>query len=110
MEYLFSYGTLRDPAVQRETFGCEVAGEPDALVGYRLEDMSISDPAVVALSGSSVHPVAVPSADPSDRVPGHVFALTPEQLARADAYESADYRRIGVSLASGLAAWLYVKD
>jgi hypothetical protein len=39
---------------------------------------------------------------------GVVFEATIEELACADAYEDADYRRIQVTLASGREAWLYV--
>jgi len=35
-ELLFSYGTLRQPEVQRATFGREIDGRPDAIVGYDL--------------------------------------------------------------------------
>lgn len=110
MEYLFSYGTLRNPAVQRETFGQELEGEADALIGYRLTQVEITDPVVLALSGEPFHPMALPSADPNDRVNGTVFTVTPAQLARADAYEVDDYIRIAVSLVSGKTAWLYVEN
>src|SRR3954471_772906 len=43
-EWLFSYGTLRDPDVQRATFGREFKGHPDALVGWRTELLEIRDP------------------------------------------------------------------
>ena len=108
MEYLFSYGTLQNPQVQRDVFGGEVAGEADALVGFRLEQVEITDPAVLALSAERFHPVAIASGNPKDRVAGKVFALTAEQLARADAYEVDDYVRKAVPLASGRMAWLYV--
>jgi len=50
-----------------------------------------------------------PSGDPADSVPGKVFAITGEELAAADRYEVADYKRISVRLASGREAWVYVK-
>lgn len=106
MAYLFSYGTLRDPAVQRETFGEEVAGEADALPGYRLAQVEITDPNVLALSGERFHPVAIPGGA-QDRVEGMVFTLTDMQLARADDYEVDDYERVSVQLASGRTAWMY---
>ena len=106
MAYLFSYGTLRDPAVQRKTFGEEVAGESDMLPGHRLEQVEITDPDVLALSRERFHPVAVPGAA-EDRVEGLVFELTDAQLARADAYEVDDYERVSVRLESGRTAWMY---
>jgi hypothetical protein len=38
---------------------------------------------------------------------GTVLAVTPAELAQADAYEVEDYRRDRVTLASGQAAWVY---
>ncbi|MEM9599476.1 MAG: gamma-glutamylcyclotransferase family protein [Pseudomonadota bacterium] len=108
MEYLFSYGTLQLPAVQRDVFGADVAGQADALVGFRCDMIEITDPDVLALSGERFHPVVSRTNDPQDRVPGMVFSLSPAQLARADAYEVDDYVRERVTLASGLSAWLYV--
>ncbi|MGB6319716.1 MAG: gamma-glutamylcyclotransferase family protein [Litorimonas sp.] len=108
MEYLFSYGTLQLPAVQRETFGADVPGDPDALVGFRRDEVEITDPAVLALSGERFHPIVTHTGDSEDRVAGTVFALTAEQLARADAYEVDDYERVAVELESGRTAWLYV--
>ena len=108
MDYLFSYGTLQLPVVQRDVFGMEVAGAPDALVGFRRDDIEITDPVVLALSGKRVHPVVTRTDRPDDRVAGTVFALSAEQLASADRYEVDDYRRARVRLASGREAWLYV--
>ncbi|MEI7933194.1 MAG: gamma-glutamylcyclotransferase family protein, partial [Alphaproteobacteria bacterium] len=47
--------------------------------------------------------------DTQDRVPGTVFEITAEELAAADRYEVADYKRVSAKLASGLTAWVYVK-
>lgn len=105
MNLLFSYGTLQLPSVQRSIFGGLVPGEPDAVVGHRLEDVVIEDARVVELSGESVHPVLVPS--PEGEVPGMVFTLTDEQLAAADDYEVDAYVRVEVQLRSGRSAWVY---
>jgi gamma-glutamylcyclotransferase (GGCT)/AIG2-like uncharacterized protein YtfP len=104
---LFSYGTLRLPTVQRATFGHEVFGEPDAIVGYRLEEVTINDPHVVALSGSTSHPVLAPDPSSHGYVEGTVFSLTDEQLECADEYEVDAYHRISVRLRSGRTAWVY---
>jgi hypothetical protein len=58
-ERLFSYGTLQLPEVQRATFGRVLAGRQDAIVGFRLETLSITDPDVIAASGSDRHPVLI---------------------------------------------------
>ncbi|MBU2665973.1 gamma-glutamylcyclotransferase [Actinoplanes bogorensis] len=107
MPLLFSYGTLRDPAVQRATFGRTLPARDDRIVGYRIDMLEITDAEVVALSGQSHHPVLVPGT-PADTVEGSVFDLTDDELLRADEYEVDDYRRVEVPLASGGAAWVYV--
>lgn len=109
MPLLFSYGTLRDPAVQRANFGRELSGREDELPGYRLELLEISDPHVLDLSGLARHPIVVDSGDPRDRVPGMVFEVTDEELAAADQYEVDDYERVLTTLGSGDAAWVYVR-
>jgi hypothetical protein len=38
-----------------------------------------------------------------------IFRISTEELAAADRYEVADYRRVRVRLASGRDAWAYVK-
>ncbi|MFR0692816.1 gamma-glutamylcyclotransferase family protein [Enterobacterales bacterium AE_CKDN230030158-1A_HGKHYDSX7] len=106
---LFSYGTLQDKAVQLASFGRELHGRSDALVGFRQDWVEITDPAVLATSGKTHHPIVLYSGEDADRVPGSVFEITPQELQAADAYEVSDYQRINVRLQSGLLAWVYVK-
>ncbi len=108
MPLLFSYGTLRDPAVQRANFGRELDGRRDVLPGYRLTTVEITDPDVLAVSRQATHPIVVPTGDPADQVPGTVLEVTDDELTQADAYEVDDYRRVLVRLASGVDAWVYV--
>jgi hypothetical protein len=111
-ELLFSYGTLQLPDVQRATFGRELAGRPDAIVGYRLDYVTITDPQVLAASGSDRHPILIPADGSRGRVAGAVegtvFAITESELLAADEYEVDDYQRIAVPLRSGDTAWVYV--
>ncbi|MGB3332839.1 MAG: gamma-glutamylcyclotransferase family protein [Mycobacterium sp.] len=107
-ELLFSYGTLQLPEVQRSTFGREVDGRPDAIVGYELDYVTITDPHVVAVSGSDRHPILRPSNAHDAAVPGTVFAISAADLAAADEYEVDAYQRISVPLRSGAQAWVYV--
>lgn len=109
MAQLFSYGTLRLPQVQRAQFGRELAGRDDGLPGYAARMLTITDPAVVALSGTAAHPVVVHTGEESDVVPGTVFTITEDELRAADEYEVDDYHRIEVALASGTRAWVYVE-
>jgi gamma-glutamylcyclotransferase (GGCT)/AIG2-like uncharacterized protein YtfP len=110
MAALFSYGTLRQSEVQLATYGRLLDATPDALIGYRLERVLIEDPHVVQLSGKAVHTIARESGDPADRIPGMLFELTEAELASTDAYESAAYARITVTLESGRVAFVYVGD
>jgi hypothetical protein len=91
---LFSYGTLQQREVQLATFGRELAGAPDVLEGFALEMLEITDPAVIATSGKTHHPILRRTGDLADQVEGTVFELTPEELAKADDYEVEDYHRI----------------
>lgn len=107
-ERLFSYGTLQLEQVQIATFGRKLDGQNDDMPGFSLTMLKIEDPQVVATSGKTHHPVVAWTGNPADRVSGAVFAITPEELAQADEYEVAAYRRDRVTLASGVAAWVYV--
>lgn len=105
---LFSYGTLRQPDVQRATFGRLLDGWADSITGYELDTLVITDPAVIATSGSDRHPVLRPSADPAADIPGIAFRISEADLAAADEYEVDDYTRVRVPLRSGGQAWVYV--
>ena len=105
---LFAYGTLQQREVQLANYGRPLEGAPDELCGYRLEDLTITDPEVVRLSGKAVHRIARETGDPADRIPGVVFRLTDTELAATDAYEVDVYARVEVTLESGTRAWTYV--
>ncbi|RQM47566.1 gamma-glutamylcyclotransferase [Paraburkholderia bannensis] len=107
-ERLFSYGTLQLEQVQLATFGRKLDGEADEMPGFSLTMLKIDDPEVVKTSGKTHHPVVAYTGNPADRVAGAVFAITAQELAHADDYEVAAYRRDRVTLASGVSAWVYV--
>lgn len=104
---LFSYGTLQQRDVQIASFGRELAGRADRLVGYELAMVEITDPHVLAVSGSAEHPIVRATGDASDTVDGMVFELTEAELAAADEYEVNEYERVRAPLASGGSAWVY---
>jgi hypothetical protein len=83
-ELLFSYGTLRQREVQLATFGRELEGYVDAVVGYELHHLTITDPQVIATSGSDRHPILRPTDRPDAHVDGIVFTITEAELAAAD--------------------------
>lgn len=106
--HLFSYGTLLLPAVQVAHFGRRLAGHPDTLPGHRQDWVTITDPAVVAVSGTDRHPIVRHTGEPTDTIAGTVLSLTTAELAAADSYEVDDYRRTLVRLSSGAHAWVYL--
>ncbi|WP_394939666.1 gamma-glutamylcyclotransferase family protein [Psychromicrobium sp. YIM B11713] len=106
-ERLFSYGTLRQPEVQQALFGRSVPTISDALPGFVLDEVLITDPEVIATSGSDRHPI-LRRGSAGDSVAGAFLELTEEELGAADAYEVDDYARVSVILASGAEAWVYV--
>ena len=106
MPLLFSYGTLRDPAIQLAVFGRTLSGTPDHLIGYAQESFEVRDPAFSAVYGSR-HVIVQYTGRDDDRTPGTVLELTDEELAMADAYEPSGYRRVPVRLASGRQGWVY---
>jgi hypothetical protein len=108
MPLLFSYGTLRQPEVQRATYGRLLDGTPDVLFGYCLEPLAISDPEVVRLSGKAVHTIACHTGDAADGISGVVFDISDDELAATDAYEVDAYARAEVALDSGARAFVYI--
>jgi gamma-glutamylcyclotransferase (GGCT)/AIG2-like uncharacterized protein YtfP len=105
---LFSYGTLQQREVQIANYGRQLDGEPDALIGYRLEQLAIDDPKVVEVSGKPLHTIARATGDPRDRISGMVFELTEAELDSTDRYETKAYFRVEASLESGRRAFVYV--
>jgi acyl-CoA thioesterase len=107
---LFSYGTLQDEPVQRSTFGRKLEGACDELPGFETRPLVLDDPAIVAATGTANHKNAAYKGD-GESVPGTVFEVTREELARSDEYEQlARYVRLAVKLASGKDAWVYVSE
>jgi len=109
MPLLFSYGTLQQADVQLATFGKLLQGRSDELPGFEPSLVRIEDPQVVAASGKTHHANVTYNGRNDSRVNGTVFEITDAELAAADQYEQlAAYTRVGVMLASGKQAWVYV--
>ncbi|MEB3362033.1 MAG: gamma-glutamylcyclotransferase family protein [Synechococcaceae cyanobacterium] len=108
MPLLFSYGTLQQTNVQLATFGRELTGSADALVGYEQSLVAIDDAEVVRASGKTNHPIVTYTGNAAERVPGTVFEITAQELEQADRYEVSAYKRVAAPLSSGRTAWVYV--
>jgi len=98
MPLLFSYGTLQQPEIQISLFGRLLDGWPDELVGFERLPIYLEGAkhSIVRLNGRS-----------DSRVGGTVLEVSDSELAKADAYEPAPYKRISAVLASGTEAWVY---
>ena len=106
--YIFSYGTLQFPEVQRAVFGRLLMGAPDILSGYSEQPLPITDPSAIRISGKRVHTIARRTGDPRDRVPGVAYKVTEADLVAADAYEIDAHGRVEVDLDSGKRAFIYI--
>jgi hypothetical protein len=110
-ELLFSYGSLQRKAVQAANFGRELEGRADALPGFVRRLVPIDDAEDAELVGESHYANAEPCDDGGESLVGTVYEVSLEELAAADRYEApAGYRRIRVTLASGVVAWAYVRQ
>jgi gamma-glutamylcyclotransferase (GGCT)/AIG2-like uncharacterized protein YtfP len=107
MPLLFSYGTLQQETVQMATFGRLLQGEPDELVAFEQALLKIEDPEFVAKSGKAYHAIVKFNGRDDSRIRGTVFEVSDAELAKADQYEPAGYKRINATLASGKQVWVY---
>lgn len=100
MEKIFSYGTLQMDSVQIATFGRELVGTKDKLVGWLLTtDNSPSlQQASLKYTGQE-----------TDVVEGTLFEVSPSELCKADDYSVVDdCIRVREDVISGNRAWVYV--
>ena len=105
--WIFSYGTLRSTEVQLAVFGRSLVGRQDKLLGFQLAQVEITNSEVIAISQTCTHPVVVRGED-TDAVAGVALSVTADELIAADRYETNDYERACVILASGLHAYVYL--
>ena len=109
MPLLFSYGSLREEKVQRETYGRPLDGHRDELPRYEPALVKIEDAQTVSAIGKTHHANVMWNGDNNSRVAGMVFEITDAELASTDVYEAKFfYKRIKATLASGREAWVYV--
>lgn len=110
MAKLFSYGTLQFQSVQIDTFGRLLTGIKEKLVGYTLTEIKITDPKVIASSGTDIHPMLQHTGHTADFVVGTLFELTTKELLQADSYEVDDYKRAEMVFESGEIGFVYLKN
>ena len=107
-ENLFTYGTLQLEQIQLETFGRKLEGKADALPGYKLVMITITDEEFVIKSGTADHRSLQFTGNSADVVEGVMFRVTKKELEQADAYEPEGYERVTAQLSSGANAWVFV--
>lgn len=93
---LFAYGTLLDENIQKNILGRLVKGTPDHLLGYRKTMRRFS---------SGTYPDL--THDSTCEVDGQVFDLSADELERCDRYEGDEYRRVKLTLKSGVEVFVY---
>ncbi len=96
-EYLFTYGTLQDQAVQTAVFSRTLKGSNDLLSGHKIATEQVA----------GLYPTVITSNKATDSVKGQVYAVSSADLLSADDYEGAAYKRKEIILDSGIQAWVY---
>lgn len=97
MERVFSYGTLMLPNIQKDLFGKFIVGKSDILHGYVKRYIIIE---------GETYPCIMP--EKGSQVEGFVIELSKDELLKIDKYEGEEYKRVKLSLGSGIETWVYV--
>ena len=108
-EYLFSYGTLQEEAVQMQLFSRRLIGDKDILIGYKTSQIELTEEGFSGFTEQATYLIALPSDNDADVIEGTAFKVSKQELLLADGYEPDEYRRELVTLASGKRAWIYLK-
>ncbi|MFT4969175.1 MAG: gamma-glutamylcyclotransferase (GGCT)/AIG2-like uncharacterized protein YtfP [Chitinophagales bacterium] len=108
-EFLFSYGTLQLEKVQLASFGRLLSGTKEVLEGFKLEQIQITEEAVLEKSEQKFHPIAIPSNNNKDKISGILYTISSQELKQADQYEVSDYQRVRATFCSGKEGWIYIK-
>jgi len=108
MENLFSYGTLQQEGVQLENYDRILLGTSDILQKFCLEEIEIKDEFVLRKSKKKIHPIIYYTGKKENEIKGKVFKITLDELIKTDNYEVNDYKRVEVTLKSGMKSWVYI--
>jgi gamma-glutamylcyclotransferase (GGCT)/AIG2-like uncharacterized protein YtfP len=99
-QYLFSYGSLQDEAVQLRIFKRRLKGKKANLKEYRLIENEYL----------GKFPIIHTSPKQDDIVNGIIFEVSEADLQNCDHYETNYYKRIRVSIKTHPSVWVYVKN
>ena len=94
---IFVYGSLLNKKLRQNVLGHEVEGEQDILENYTMDTHSVlvRYPTVIKSEG--------------DFVKGEVFKVSDSDIEKMDRYESHYYKKIEVTLKSGVMSLLYLE-
>ncbi len=98
MEKLFTYGSLQLLPVQKKLFNRKLAGTSDILLGYEIGTIKID---------GKIFNIATPKTE--SWIEGIVYNLTKEDLKITDRYEGRMYKRMIITLQSGIESWVYLR-
>lgn len=96
--YLFTYGTLLEKEVQLSVFSRVLGGMEDTLISHKISQIKVAD----------IYPTIEFTGNKEDTINGVVYALTHDELIKADACEGEAYERTQIVLDSGKKAWVYM--
>lgn len=96
---LFSYGTIQNPDVQKQLFGCELLPATATIKGYKVVcDLKIEGVIYPRLS-----------TDPNGTVSGSIYELNEAQLNILDEYETNAYCRKSIVTNNGITVQVFFK-
>ena len=97
MKNIFVYGSLLNKKLRQNVLGLEVEGNKDVLENYTMDTHSVlcAYPTVIKSEG--------------DFVRGEVFKVSDSDIEKMDRYESHYYKKIEVTLKSGIMSLIYIE-
>ena len=97
MKNIFVYGSLLDKALRTNVLGHDTEGVKDILEDYTLDTHSVLGryPTVIKSEG--------------DFVRGEIFKVNGDDIENMDRYESHYYKKIEVTLKSGVMSLVYIE-
>jgi gamma-glutamylcyclotransferase (GGCT)/AIG2-like uncharacterized protein YtfP len=89
--------------IQLELFKRLVPTITDSIKNYKREYIRL-----FTISEGTLYPILEYTANPEDKIEGHVLKISHDELLITDSYEGESYPRKKVTLESGISAWCYV--
>ena len=94
---MFVYGSLLDPKLRLNVLGRDIEGKSDILEDYIVDTHSVltAYPTIIKLEGGFVN--------------GKIFKVNESDIENLDRYESHYYKKIEVTLKSGVMSLVYIE-